>query len=259
MDKKKLYIIGTGIGVIFVVLGILLGYYISKYKNTKEQWLTERDTRQNLEKQVAQLQSELSATKQELSSKENMVAIYEQNLDSLKEKVNAISKAKEKLEVAKRQKEKKFKELKKDLQEEIQAKEIMITELKGKLTVNLMDKVLFDSGEAEIKQSGLKVMDKIAKMLNKYPNRRVHVEGHTDNVPISSSKYPTNWELSTARATSAVRYLQTKDVDPKRLVAVGHSEYHPIASNDTSKGRARNRRIEIILMPPKPEIREEGM
>lgn len=259
MEKRKLYIIGAGIGIIFVLLGILLGYYISKYKNTEQQWFAERDTRQRLEKQVAQLQSELSSTKQELSAKENMVKIYEQNLDSLKEKVAAISEEKKKLEAEKKEKEEKFKELREDLQKEIQAKEIIITELKGKLTVNLMDKVLFDSGKAKIKRTGLRVLDKIAKMLNKYPNRQVRVEGHTDNVPISSARYPTNWELSTARATSAVRYLQKRGVNPRRLVAVGYSKYHPIASNDTPNGRARNRRIEIILMPPEPEIRKEEM
>jgi chemotaxis protein MotB len=122
-----------------------------------------------------------------------------------------------------------------------------------------MDKVLFDSGKAEIKITGRRVLDKISKnLLNKYPDRQIRVEGHTDNVPIGpelKSKFPTNWELSTARATSAVRYLQEQGgVDPKRLSAVGYSEYHPIASNDTPEERAKNRRIEIILLPPESPL-----
>ena len=124
-----------------------------------------------------------------------------------------------------------------------------------KLTVNLMDKLLFDSGRADIKKEGREVLDKIAKnLLNKYPERAIRVEGHTDNVPIGGelkNRFPTNWELSNARATSAVRYLQDHGgVDAKRLTAVGYSQYHPIASNDTPEGRAKNRRIEIILAPP---------
>ncbi|MBC8229206.1 OmpA family protein [bacterium] len=124
-----------------------------------------------------------------------------------------------------------------------------------------MDKILFDSGKAVIKSDGKRVLDKISSLLlNKYPDRQIRVEGHTDNVPISGvlqNRFPTNWELSTARATAAVRYLQEKNgVDSTRLASVGFGQYHPIDTNDTPEGKARNRRIEIVLLPPEPEIRE---
>ena len=102
-------------------------------------------------------------------------------------------------------------------------------------------------------------LDKIAQaFLNRYPDREIRVEGHTDNVPFRGSVL-NNWDLSiTERAISAVRYLQTRaGVDPARLAAVGYAYYRPIDTNKTPKGRARNRRIEIIVMPPKQTEAEE--
>lgn len=130
--------------------------------------------------------------------------------------------------------------------------------MKGQLTVNLMDKILFSSGKAAIKREGKRVLDKIAgTFLNRYPDREIRVEGHTDNVPFRGSVL-NNWDLSTSRAISAVRYLQEHaSVDPTHLVAVGYAYHRPIDTNNTPDGRARNRRIEIIVMPPKKEGLQE--
>jgi chemotaxis protein MotB len=139
------------------------------------------------------------------------------------------------------------------LQSEISAGEIKITQLQGKLTVNLVDRILFDSGKAEIKDDGRRVLDKVGGVLNTVADKNIRIEGHTDNKPITGelqSKYASNWELSTARATAVARYLQDKaKVDPSRLVAAGFGEYHPVAPNDTVESRALNRRIEIVLVP----------
>jgi chemotaxis protein MotB len=135
----------------------------------------------------------------------------------------------------------------------LQSKDVTISELQGKLTVNILDRVLFASGEAELKPEGEKVLDQLASVLTQHTNRQVYVIGHTDNVPIRGSvfgRYSSNWELSTARATSAVRYLVEKaGADPTRMAAVGYGEFHPIADNSTAEGRARNRRIAIVIMP----------
>ena len=139
------------------------------------------------------------------------------------------------------------------LKSEISAGEIKITQLQGKLTVNLVDRILFDSGKAQVKEDGRKVLDKVGAVLNRVADKNIRIEGHTDNVPITTelrSKYPSNWELSTARATAVARYLQDHDkVDPARLVAAGYGEYHPVSPNNTPEGRALNRRIEIVLVP----------
>lgn len=135
----------------------------------------------------------------------------------------------------------------------LESKDVTISELQGRLTVNILDRVLFDSGEAVLKPDGEKVLRQVAGVLAQFPNRLIHVAGHTDNVPIRASaqaRFATNWELSTARANAAVRFLCEKaGVDPKRLAAVGYGEFHPIADNAAPEGRAKNRRIELIVMP----------
>ena len=131
----------------------------------------------------------------------------------------------------------------------LESKDITISELQGRLTVSIVDRVLFDSGDVEIKPEGQQVLRKVAGILAQHPKRQIHVIGHTDNVPIRR-KYPSNWELSCARATAAVRFLQEQaGVDPRRLGALGYGEFHPLADNATAEGRAKNRRIAIVVLP----------
>jgi chemotaxis protein MotB len=143
--------------------------------------------------------------------------------------------------------------LEKKMREAIESKDVTISELQGKLTINILDRILFDSGEAVIKPEGQQVLDQIAGILTQYPDRQVQVVGHTDNVPIRANPknpFATNWELSAGRALAAVRYLSEKaNVDPKRLAALGYGEFHPIADNSTPEGRARNRRIALVVLP----------
>jgi len=112
----------------------------------------------------------------------------------------------------------------------------------------LTDGVLFDSGEAKIKPGAMPQLEKIAGLLQVDENHPINVEGHTDNVPIKSSQFPTNWELSTARASSVVRLLIADNAPADRLGAVGYAQLHPIASNGSAGGRSRNRRVEIVLL-----------
>jgi len=141
------------------------------------------------------------------------------------------------------------------LEQEIERGEVRISELKGKLTVNVVDKILFDSGKADLKPAGIRVLQQIGDILNSAIDKNIQVEGHTDNVPISgvlAAKYPSNWELSTARATTVLHFLQDKvGVSGERLSAVGYGEYQPISSNATADGRAENRRIQIVLTAAK--------
>ena len=141
------------------------------------------------------------------------------------------------------------------LEQEIERGEVQISELKGKLTVNVVDKILFDSGRADLKSAGIRVLKEIGDILNSAADKNIQVEGHTDNVPITGTlkeKYPSNWELSTARATTVLHFLQNKvGISGERLSAVGYGEYQPISSNKTAEGRAQNRRIQIVLTPIK--------
>ena len=125
--------------------------------------------------------------------------------------------------------------------------------MRDRLTINMVDRVLFDSGQAQVKPAGVKVLKQVGDVLNKITDKQIRIEGHTDNVPISSKlqgRFKTNWELSTARATTVVRYLIDQGgVDRQYLSAVGYADTHPLVSNNSEEGRSSNRRIEIVLYP----------
>ena len=114
------------------------------------------------------------------------------------------------------------------------------------LQIELKDSILFASGNADPSAQALAIFDEIAAILKNYSNP-IQVEGFTDNVPINSTRYPTNWELSSARASAIVKVLASKGVAPERLAAVGYGEFQPIATNETSEGRAQNRRVAIMI------------
>ncbi len=140
-----------------------------------------------------------------------------------------------------------------EMRQALESKDVTISQLQGRLTVNILDRILFDSGEAAVKPEGEKVLQQIATVLAQFPKRQINVVGHTDNIPIragSRGQYATNWELSTARATAALRMLSERaGVDPRRLAAVGYGEFHPLADNSTPEGRAKNRRIALVVLP----------
>jgi len=146
-----------------------------------------------------------------------------------------------------------FRKVKRDLDgyaEQNGLKDKLETEItrRGLVIRLLTDGVLFDSGQAKVKPRAMPVLKKIAGLLQVDKDHPINVEGHTDNVPISSSRYPTNWELSTARASSVVRLLISDNAPASRLGAVGYAQLHPIASNSSAPGRSRNRRVEIVLL-----------
>ena len=131
-----------------------------------------------------------------------------------------------------------------------EADELSIEIKDGKVYVSMSDKLMFASGKAEVQEKGKEALKVLANVLKKNDEFEILVEGHTDNVPISTSKFKDNWDLSVARATSMVRLLEeSHNVDPDRLTASGRGEHEPKASNDSAAGRAKNRRTEIILSP----------
>ena len=144
------------------------------------------------------------------------------------------------------------------MQSEINRGEVTISELQGKLTVNMVEAILFDSGQADIKAGGQEVLKQVGDILKGQVDKEVRVEGYTDNVPISprlQQLFPSNWELSTSRATNVLHFLQDQvGIPGERLSACGFGPYHPVASNDTAAGRAQNRRIQIVLVPLEHQV-----
>jgi len=185
-----------------------------------------------------------------------------QNISDLRQKVANLEgenrKLKEDIAALQRVKEDKVKEvsntyeqLLQNMKSEIARGQVTISELKGKLTVNMEAAILFDSGRADVKTDGLDILSKMVETLKGVKDKAIRIEGHTDNVQISGSlmrQFPTNWELSAARAINVAKYLQQQGLDPAVLSAAAFAEYKPVADNGTKEGRAKNRRIEITLV-----------
>lgn len=174
-----------------------------------------------------------------------LAALQRENLE-LRDRVKA-------LEAEKEMTVKMARGLEDQMRADLESKDVTISKLQGKLTVNILDRVMFDSGEAVLKTDGEAVLLKVAAILRQHPELKIHVIGHTDNVPIRAgarSRFASNWELSTERALAAVRFLTERaGVAPARLGAVGYGEFRPLADNATAEGRAKNRRIAITILP----------
>lgn len=203
-------------------------------------------TRTKQERELQLLRSELENRSVGLNKALTALQTNQAFMGSLSNRISDLQKEKE--EVGQ-----KVKSLEDEMREELESKDVTISKLQGRLTVTIVDRVMFDSGEAVLKADGAAVMQKIADLLAAHPELNIHVIGHTDNVPIraaAQARFASNWELSAARALAAVHFLTEKaGVDPRRVGAVGYGEFHPVADNSTPEGRAKNRRIAITILP----------
>jgi chemotaxis protein MotB len=203
--------------------------------DTYNAMLAERDAlvqeKTELEDQIASLMEDVSAldaAERELASR---LAEYEKDMSKLRGT---------------------YDQLVTDLRGELDSGKVQIEQLRNGIRLSVANEILFESGSAEIDSQGRDILGKVAAQVTSSPNR-VEVVGHTDDKPIRArlaSRYPTNWELAAARATSVVRLLEQQGVEGTQLRAISHGEFDPVAPNETESGRALNRRIEIRLMPP---------
>ena len=195
---------------------------------------------------------QLERAQAELVAAQAAAAKAQTEVTGLKEKVQEEQGLIQELQKEKETVVQSHKSLEDEMRAALESKDVTISQLQGKLTVSILDRVLFDSGEADLKSDGAAVLLKVAAILTQHPKLKVHVIGHTDNVPIRAgarARFASNWELSTARATAAVRFMTEKaGVDPRQLGAVGYGEFRPVADNATAEGRARNRRIAITIL-----------
>lgn len=148
------------------------------------------------------------------------------------------------------QKADQYQALSQQLQKDLSADQAQITRLQNQVKLTMVDSVLFSEGGYQLHRKGEEALDKVVPTLKTLTSGRIVVEGHTDNVPIGPAlraRFPSNWELSTARATDVVRYLAEKGVPRNLLSAEGFGDTRPVASNDTPEGRAKNRRVEIVI------------
>lgn len=198
-------------------------------------------------------QHELESLRGKLDDANTSLGATRAENQKFKDQLDALQKQIADLEQDKANVTQSAKSLEDEMRADLESKDVTISKLQGKLTVNILDRVLFNSGEAELQPAGEAVMRKIAALLVAHPTLKIHVIGHTDNIPIrpeAHSRFASNWELSTARALAAVHFLTEKaGVDPRRVGAVGYGEYRPVAENATAEGRAKNRRIAITILP----------
>lgn len=219
--------------VVAVLLAAATWYFYQSATSAQRERDDLKNAREELLAQVGNLQQEKAAVANRLEAQiASLSKEKEQELDRLRSTYDTLVT---------------------DLKSEIEQGQITITKMADRLSVSMVDKILFSSGEADITAQGIKVLERVGKVLKNTEKKVIRVEGHTDNVPVSSplaDKFGTNWELSTARATNVVRFLQDKvGIAPAQLEAVGLSEFHPVATNKTLAGRGQNRRIEIALLP----------
>ncbi|MBN2160448.1 MAG: OmpA family protein [Spirochaetes bacterium] len=187
------------------------------------------DLRSAYEKKIAEMHKEINNLNNELSTLKKLTEKQKEELDRMEDQA---------------------KELEKQLAEEIQKGEITLKRFHDKLIINIDEKICFDSGKADLKRDVMPALTKITAILNNYPENRIIIEGHTDNVPISTSRFRDNWQLSTERALSVLNYiLREKRLNPARFSAAGYGEFNPILPNDTPENRALNRRVDIVVVP----------
>jgi chemotaxis protein MotB len=219
---------------------------LSKQMAVKEKELGEMtEARQGLMRQVNLLKKEKQGLEEKSMALEKQLAQSRELLSSVSREVTAKENQLKTIAETRAQ-------LEKQLQQQIQKKDLQISALEDKLKIQLLDKILFNPGNAVITPRGRNVLKNLAAELKKLQGIQISVEGHTDNQPLSAEAravYHDNLGLSVARAAAVSRTLRTLGVDPKLLSAAGYSMYKPIASNETVEGQQLNRRVEIILMP----------
>jgi len=244
-----LLLLGGGVGLLLGVIQPLR----EKIKVSEENlWAAGKDA-QDCEEKMVLVDSENRELKKYIQSLEVDNKELQKTYDWLAAEVKRKAEALEALNRTQA-------ELNQKLQREVRRGEILIKEIRGNLVVDVTDRILFDSGEAELNDQGKEVLKKVGETLIQASDKIIQVGGHTDSLPISDrlkEEFPSNWELSTARATQVVRFLQEEaHVPGDRLLASGFAQFRPVASNATSRGRRLNRRIEIVLLPKVEELEE---
>jgi chemotaxis protein MotB len=222
-----------------VVLAAAAAVFVGLWHSADVQHQKDVETTQTMQVAAEALKADLAHAQAQIQTNQDLIASLTNQIADLQKQKEQVSKTSKSLED--------------EMRSQLESKDVTISKLQGRLTVNIVDRVMFDSGEAVLKPDGEVVMRKIAQILQEHPQLSIHVVGHTDNVPIrqtAQSRFASNWELSTARALAAVHFLTERaGVDPKRVGAVGYGEFRPVADNATPEGRAKNRRIAITILP----------
>jgi chemotaxis protein MotB len=211
------------------------------------------------QEEIKRNQQEIEKTANELEAAKMQVAAAQDELNTLEARKQALQKGfadsqvqiatLKSIEAETKRRNEIYAQFINRLQTMIDGGQLTVSIEQGRIVINLPNNVLFKSGSANLNPDGKDALTQIASVLSQFSDRRFQIEGHTDNKPIKSARFPSNWELSTARALSVVHLLTDMDVAPDNISAAGFGEFRPRADNETEEGRQLNRRIEIIMLP----------
>lgn len=223
---------------------------VAELNKTKAALEQEQAARKACDKKQAELDAEAAALKAQLTALGQDMSSTKTDLEKAKKRVEELRRAQEQAEKRAAQ----FRDMVAKFKSMIDAGKLQVEFRDGLILVKLPDNILFDSGKTDLKPAGQEAIKQVTSILASIQGRKFQVTGHTDNIPIKSAKFKSNWELSTARAVEIVKYMAANGMDQKRLSAAGYAEQLPVASNDDDKGRSQNRRIEIVVVPNIEEL-----
>jgi chemotaxis protein MotB len=211
----------------------------------------------NLEKSNKEYQDKLAVMQMQNVAMTDQLKKMGMNVADQQRSMDEMNKLVEELRAKQRQAEQRlatFRSMLERFNKMIASGKLRVRIVRGRMVVELSENILFDSGRADLKAEGQTALTEVASVLSSIQDRDFQIAGHTDNIPIKSARFPSNWHLSTARALTVTTYLAEHGVTEKRLSAAGYADTQPAAANDTPEGRQQNRRIEIVLMPNLDEL-----
>jgi chemotaxis protein MotB len=212
---------------------------LDKEKAQHKKDVETRDARVNV------LTKKLESLGQDVSRLENERGTVAGELEQAQKRMEELKKA----QAVAEQRAAQFRKLVTQFKSLTDAGKLQVEIRENRMIVRLGDKILFDPGKTDLKGEGKDALGQVTTVLKEIPNRNFQVAGHTDNAPIKSARFRSNWDLSTARAVEVVNFMISTGMDPKRLSAAGYADQSPVAPNDTPDNKAKNRRIEITLVP----------
>lgn len=245
IQKNMFTQISLGLSVLMLSACVTSSKYNKAVEAYEQKVKTQDETLKGKESAIQQKETEIQSLQEKLVSTTKDKGQLKSSLEEMKKALDEM-----KLRRAQEQKTiQEFKDLTARFKTLRDAGTLTVQMVEGKMVVSLGSDVLFPSGSALLSQEGLKTIKEIAKQLGEIQNKKFQIEGHTDNLPIKTAVFPSNWELASARSLSVLKTMVENGMDAHRLSAASYADQQPVVSNETQEGRAKNRRIEIVVVP----------
>lgn len=230
---------------------------VARITELEQQLREAQESAEQLQARITALEAQNGQLADRLRGLGEQVEGLESERGNLQSSLEETQRALEELRARERQQQARlatFRQMLSRFQSMIDSGRLRVRIVRNRMLIELSDNILFDSGDDALKEEGREALSQIAQVLQTIPDRQFQVAGHTDNIPIRSRRFPSNWELSSARAVNVARFLIEQGMSADRISAAGYADTQPVASNSSAEGRAQNRRIEIVLMPNLDEL-----